>query len=218
LVEQKQLATFGKRSYTRFMQTPPRLLRAHADKVAAPRSSLAERRRERAEYIIEATQSLMATFIGDVITIGNLALALRTTPVAIRRHFADMDTILAEILVRHLTAVLRAIGEIPHDHPDRAPAQRAAYIAATRTAKGEFSEPHLLLIRKLHTLPKALAKPIEDMRKTIGEMLGGEQAHVALILLDTPGLPAWRVEDMLAASEAWAAAQAKPGDRKRVLH
>jgi AcrR family transcriptional regulator len=165
------------------------------------RPPLTDKQREREERILAATQTLMATFSRDALTMGKLAIALRMGTGTIRRHFADIDSILAEILLRHLTAVAKAIGNIPRDDPNRRAAQRAAYIEATRTGWGGLSEAHLLLIRERHTLPDDLAKPVEDMRQLIGETLAGENAAIALALLDTPELAAPQIEAMLATTD-----------------
>jgi AcrR family transcriptional regulator len=187
------------------MHIPPRLLRAHMDN-RSHRSPLSDKQREREERILAATQTLIANFGRDALTIGKLALALRMAPATIRRHFVDIDSILAEILLRHLTALSRAIAKVAHDDPDRRAAQRAAYVEATRSGWGGLTEPHLLLIRERHTLPEDLAKPVEDMRQVIGDMLAGEQAAIALTLLDTPALQAPHIEAMLAAIAPQAAA------------
>jgi AcrR family transcriptional regulator len=168
------------------------------DNATRNRPPLTDKQREREERIIFAAQTLMATFGGDTLTIGKLALALRMAPATIRRHFIDIESILAEILLRHLIAISRAIGKIPGDAPNRQALQRAAYLEATRTPWGGLTEPHLLLIRARHTLPDDLAKPIEDMRQIIGEGLAGAHAETALTLLDAPHLQAQQIEAMLA--------------------
>ncbi len=193
---------FAKRSYyPPAMQTEPRILRTHVDN-RTRRPPLTDKQREREERIITATRTLMASFAGDTLTIGKLALALRMSPATIRRHFIDIDSILAEILLRHLIEISRAIGKIPREHPAWHAAARAAYIEATRTGWGALSDAHLLLIRARHTLPDDLAKPIEDMRQLIGEALAGEHAETALTLLDAPHLQPPQIEAMLAASQA----------------
>jgi len=191
------------------MQTQPRILRTHLDN-RTRRPPLTEKQREREERIIAATLTLMASFAGDTLTISKLALALRMSAATIRRHFIDIESILAEILLRHLVEISRAIGKIPREHPAWHAAARAAYIEATRTGWGALSEPHQLLVRARHTLPDDLAKPIEDMRQLIGEALAGENAETALTLLDAPHLQPAQIEAMLAASAPKPAAQAKP--------
>jgi AcrR family transcriptional regulator len=180
------------------------------DNAPASRPALAERQRAREEHILAATQSLLVRHRGDPLTIARLAIMLRMPPGAIRRHFPDIDSILAEILMRHLAEISLAIGKVPHNHPNRCVEQRAVYIAVTRTADGDFTEPHLLLLRKRHTLPRALAKPVEDMRRMIGEALGGDRAAAVMTVLEIPKLPAAQIEAMLAAYKPNAAAPAHP--------
>jgi AcrR family transcriptional regulator len=184
------------------MHIQPRLLRAHVDNRSHDRPMLTEKQRAREQSILAAAETLMATYSRGALTIGKLALALRMSPATIRRHFTDMDSILAEILLRHLTAISRAIGKIPPDDPNRRAAGRAAYIEATRTGWGGLTEAHLLLVRERHTLPEDLAKPVEEMRTLIGELLAGEQGAIALTLLDAPSLQAGQIEAMLATTEA----------------
>jgi len=175
------------------------------------RLPLTEKQREREERIIAATQTLMASFPGDHFTIAKIALALRMTPASVRRYFIDVESILAEILLRHLTEISRAIGKIPNDHPNRHSARRAAYMEITRTGWGGFTEPHQLLIRARCILPEDLAKPIELMRQCIGEQLAGDNAETAFTLLDTPHLQAVEIEAMMAHTGG-TAAPAKPAD------
>jgi AcrR family transcriptional regulator len=183
------------------MNTEPRILRTHVDNARRNRPPLPERQRERQEFIIAATQTLMATFNGDHFTLGKLALAMRMTPATIRRYFIDVESILAVILLRHLVEVSRAIGRVPPDHPNRRAAQRAAYIEATRTGWGALNEPHQLLIEARRFLPPDLAKPIEDMRRLIGEALAGERWETGFTLLDAPHLAPALIETMLAATD-----------------
>jgi AcrR family transcriptional regulator len=194
----------------RVMPTDPRIHRTHVDNRCRNRPPLSEKQRERQEFIIEATQTLMACFSADHFTIGSLALALRMTPAAIRRHFIDVESILAEILMRHLVALARAIGQVPQDHPDRRAAQRAAYFEATRDGWGAFTEPHQLLLRARHTLPDDLARPIEQMRHLLGEALAGDRGETAFTVLDAAHLTLPRIESMLAASDPRPAAPAQP--------
>jgi AcrR family transcriptional regulator len=192
------------------MQTPARLHRAYVVNRSHNRPPLSEKLREREDAIIANAQALMASFAGDHFTIGGIALALGMSPATIRQHFVDVDCILAEILVRHLRGISRAIGKIPQDHPNRRAAARAVYFEATRTGWGAFTDPHLLLIQALHTLPEDLAKPIEGMHQMIGEALAGEQADFVLTLLDSPRLQPAQIEAQLTGVEAKAAPRVAP--------
>lgn len=214
--KKNDLTTFAKRSYiTPAMQAEPRHYRAYVANRSRNRPPLSEKQKEQREHIIANAQGLMASFAGGRFTIGSLARALQMSPGTIHRHFPDIESVLAEILFRHLIEVTRAINKIPQDHPNRRPAARAAYIEATRTYWGSLTEAHLLLVRTRHTLPDDLAKPIEDMRTMIGETLAGENAEAAFTLLDSPYYEAKQIEAILAPSEAKAqdpkpAAPAKP--------
>jgi AcrR family transcriptional regulator len=179
------------------MQTSPRLDRVLVENRLG-RLPLSEKQREREERIIAGTQILMTSDHANPVTIRRIAASLRMTTTTIRRYFIDVETILAAILLRHLRATYRAITKIPQDAPNRMALQRAAYLEATRHPWGGFSEAHLLFLRRRHTLPDDLAKPIEDMRQVIGEALGGEYAEAALGLLDTLHFQPHEIEAMLA--------------------
>jgi len=179
------------------MQTSPRLDRVLVENRLG-RLPLSEKQREREERIIAGTQILMASDNANPVTIRRIAASLRMTTTTIRRYFIDVETILAAILLRHLRATYRAIAKIPQDAPNRMALQRAAYLETTRHPWGGFSEAHLLFLRRRHTLPDDLAKPIEDMRQVIGEALGGEHAEAALGLLDTLHFQPHEIEAMLA--------------------
>jgi AcrR family transcriptional regulator len=149
--------------------------------------------------ILNGAQRLMANHGRGAIRLTDFALAMRMAPQTIRRHFVDLDCVLAQILHRHLMAIVRALGEIPRDAPNRASAHRSAYLAATRTLFGNPTEAHLLLIRDRHLLPPDLREPLEAHRAAIGEILAGPHATTALALLDTPELDATQIEAALTA-------------------
>jgi AcrR family transcriptional regulator len=134
-------------------------------------------------------------------TLPTLAAAIRVSPGSFRRQFADIDSLLADLVFRHLTAISRATGAIPRDTPNRRAAQRAAYLAYTRFLGGP-TEAHILLIRERHNLPEDLQANIELVRRSIGEILAGDHGDAALTLLDAPGLKGFQIEAGLAAIAA----------------
>jgi AcrR family transcriptional regulator len=140
----------------------------------------------------------MAHFGRAGLTMNSFAIAIRMSPATIRRHFPDIDSILAEILLNHLQTISKAIGDVPLTTPNRKAAQRAAYIAATRTAYSAPTETHLLLIRERFALPQDLADIVETTRDVIGTLLGADQSAAILAILDTPTLQPPQIEAMLA--------------------
>jgi AcrR family transcriptional regulator len=182
------------------MHISPRLLRAEAETMSINKRLLTDKEVEREARILDTAQRLMASFTRGALSIAGLAGALGMAPATIRRHFVDIDSILAEILVRHLLAVCQAIGRIPRDQPGRAAALRAAYLASTRTAGGGLTEAHLLLLRERHTLPTDLAEQIESFRQDIGRALAGGHAAKALSLLDNTELQAQEIATLLGSS------------------
>ncbi len=181
------------------MHTPARTLRAECDDLSDNRPAPCHREEERRTRILNAAQHLMANHGAAAIRLTDFALALRMAPLTIRRHFVDMDSILAAILHRHLMAIASALGQIPHGTANRAAAQRAAYLAFTRTQFGNPTEAHLLLIRDRHLLPPDLREPLEDHRAAIGDILAGPHAAATLALLDMPELAASQIEAALSA-------------------
>ncbi len=178
---------------------PARLLRAHADDMPGARYRLSSQERDREERIIAAGISMFARFGRAGVTMGNFAMSLRMSPATIRRHFPDLDALLAEILYRHLAALAAAIGEPVRQGDPAKAARRRAYLTASRTPYSAPTERHLLLLRDRHSLPPDLLQPIEAVRLQLGEMLAGDHAEAALSLLDTPTLQAPQIEAMLAA-------------------
>jgi AcrR family transcriptional regulator len=199
------------------MTTPTRILQATVDGLPGHRCRFTEKQRDRQEKILTAGLALMARHGRAGLTMAKFGLAVGMAPAAIRRLFVDIDSILSELLVRHLLAIFQALGEIPADAPGRKPALRAAYLAATRTADGRLTEPHILLLRERHSLPPDLAGEIERTRDSLGEVLAGPDGPAALALLDTPGLAPSRIEAMLAAldpPDATQTRQSAPAETK----
>ncbi len=181
------------------MPIPARLLRVYAENLPGARHRPTEKECELETRILDAATTLMARFGRMDFTMGNFALALRLAPITLRRHFPDPDTILAEILYRHLSAIAAAIGQaVPNGAEDPKAARRRAYVTATRTPYNAPTERHLLLMRERHVLPPDLLQPIEDLRLQIGDMIAAPHAEAALALLDTPTLQPDQIEAMLA--------------------
>jgi AcrR family transcriptional regulator len=144
----------------------------------------------------------MAKFGRPAITLYALATAIRMAPITIKKFFPDLDSLLFEILRRHITNIQEALYEIPHNAPNRAAAKRAAYIKFTRNGSGGLTTIHQLFIRDRNTLPLDLQKELEEWRASLGAMVGGNHADVALTLLDCEALQAPQIEAMLAAHAA----------------
>jgi len=181
------------------MPIPTRLLRAQADDLPGARPRLSTKDVEQQDRILATATSLFARFGRVGINLTSFACALRMSPLTIKRHFPDLDSILAEILRRHLQTIAAALGEVPFGATNRPAARRAAYVAHTRTGFNATTEAHLLLLRDRHALPPDLAEPIEQLRLLLGDMLDPANPTVVLTLLDTPELQPAQIETMLAA-------------------
>jgi len=199
------------------MPTPARILCAEASNLDRTQPHFGPRDIERRERIVAIGQSLMANHGRHNITFANLALALLITSSALRRHFADLDALLAEILRRHLLALSQAIGEIPMDAPNRPALMRQAYLDFTRTPLGGLTEAHLLLTRDARLLPNDERIPIEDTHRSLGDVLGGQFARETLVLLDAPYIEAQTIETMLTALQQPAPASAKVQPKQLAL-
>ena len=181
------------------MHIPARILRN--DAIRADRNPPIPSTRDLTtrDRIVDLGQALMARHGRHAISMTAFALALGHCTATIRRHFADLDALLAAILQRHLQRLSEALSEVPYDAPDRPAAMRAAYLAATRSALGGFTEGHLLLVRDRHLLPDDELIPIEETLYGLGCILAGDHGTPAMALLDTPALGATQIELMLAA-------------------
>ncbi len=180
---------------------PPRLIRATVQARINPNQTRTARDQQRREQILDAALALLTTHPRHTITLATLAMGMIVSPATIRRHFLDIDSIIANILQNHLRAIIKTIGEIPADCEDLPRKRRKAYLAATRNFWGNFTDTHALLLREAQCLPEDLASAISQMRVSIGYTLGGERGHDMLQMLDT----AWQnhalIEPMCAAIE-----------------
>jgi AcrR family transcriptional regulator len=149
------------------------------------------------ERIVRAAQLLIARFGHTHISMAGLATALKLSQAAIRRHFADMDMILYEILNRHMQDLAKTLGQVPQGAPNRRSLQRTAYATATRAAFGQVAERHTILLRDRNCLPPDLLAPIETLRQLMGETLAGPFGAQALAMLDTPEFLPEQIESLL---------------------
>jgi len=176
---------------------PLRVLRARANAFTRPELARTAFEHKRHETIIDASRALMAEFGRNALTFTALAKALTMSRSTLERHFVDLDSILGEILTRHLIFLSKIIGDIAPDTPHCQQQRRAAYWEATRSAGGAFTEAHGLYLRERQAMPPDLAEGIEASRLALGQLLAGELAEEALALLDSPGLDPDRIEARL---------------------
>ena len=189
------------------MNAPPRLVRASVEN-SHRRPEQTARELEREERILAGAQTAMAELSRGAITFTSMALALRMVRSTLRRHFTDLDELLAAILHRHLRRLAEILGgAAAYDDPDRPQKMRAAYLAHTRTVLGGYTEAHLLLVRDRHLLPADLLTNIEAIRHDLGDILAYGHAGLVLDLLDNRYLDPARLEATLAAATAAESAQ-----------
>jgi AcrR family transcriptional regulator len=192
------------------MRTPNRILRADAEDLERDPPDLTPREVEQYNRILAVAEGIMARRGIHTMTVSGLAEALRMGTATVRRHFSDLDALLATLLCRHLRKLAYAIGKIPHDVADRPQKMRAAYLAYTRKELGGYTEAHLLLVRDRHLLPHDLLGNIEATRHDLGDILAHGFAEDVLTLLDLRTLDAARVEATLATIIATAPQQYQP--------
>jgi AcrR family transcriptional regulator len=189
------------------MRTPDRILRADVEDLERNPPPLTQREQLQYDRILTLAEGIMARRGSHTLTAAGLAQALCISSGTLRRHFPDLDALLATLLSRHLRKIAHALGEVPHDAPDRPQQLRAAYLAYTRSILGGFTAAHLLLVRDRALLPEDLLTNIERTRTGLGDTLAYGHAEEALGLLDMRSLDAPRIEAALAAIIATAAQQ-----------
>jgi AcrR family transcriptional regulator len=181
------------------MPIPSRILRAQADALPGEHPQFTAHGLAVQDRILKVAAALATRHGCAGLTIASVAAALRMAPATLRRHFCDLDTIIAEIFVRHLRAVSDAIGNISCNSADLYVARRAAYAAATRDYYGGFTDLHALFLNERHRLPPDLAEPLETFHATLGHLLGAAGGVTAINLLDARGLELPQIETILAA-------------------
>ncbi len=179
-------------------EIPARILRAEAIDREPALNDLNQRERLQRERILHHAPAMFLRHGRAAISFRNLAVALKMAPTTLRKHFADLDALLAKILTDYLLTLSRTLGEVPHDLPDRRLGTRAAYLAATRGPFGGHTEEHALFLRERHTLPPDLRANIDDLHFLIGSHCAGDLAGKALALLDCPWFEAAEIETTLA--------------------
>lgn len=195
------------------METPARIIRAKADELKRPPAP-STREFERQEHIITTARGLMAEHGPHTLTIRNLAIALRMSTFTLRCHFVDIDSLLHEIISRHLTALAKALGAVLWSDPDRRRKQREIYYNFTHSPFGGLTEDHLIFTRYRHLLPTDLRDSVETRRDNMAELVAGPFAITALTLLDAPYITLPNIETMIAALPEPAPAKPPPKIRQ----
>jgi AcrR family transcriptional regulator len=180
--------------------TDPRTLRTRIE--AGPYKGPPRTPAQQARYdrILGAGALVMATFGPQTITLPNLALGLELSITTLRRMVVDMDYLLFLILQRHLTTLLATLTEIPEEDPDCHAKRRAAYLAATRAADGQFTHAHTLLVDHRTHLPEDLRDQIEAQLQTLAHTVAGPDEFLAnqlQLLLNNPDLSPEEIETIL---------------------
>jgi AcrR family transcriptional regulator len=193
---------------------PARLLRPQAEQCPS-RPPLREQDRQRRAYILEAAEKIFATHGRANITLKNFAIAISLSEQTMRRHATDLHHLFGIVLTRHLDAILAAIGQIPAHRQDR---RRAEYLRLIRETHTDTARLHILFLRERFTLPPDQLEPLEQQRRIIGHLVGGNTWEATLALLDCPTLSPDTIESMLAAGAQTATPQpAAPEPRRAAI-
>jgi AcrR family transcriptional regulator len=192
------------------MHTPLRILRADAEALERDPPELTPREQEQYLRILNLAEGIIVRRGVHTMTLSSLAGALCIGAGTVRRHFADLDILLATLISRHLRKLAYAINKVPENAADRPRKMRAAYLAYTRTIEGGYTEAHQLLVRDRHLLPDDLLANIEATRGDLGNRLANAFSEDVLTLLDLRTLDASRIEATLATIIATAPKQPKP--------
>jgi AcrR family transcriptional regulator len=177
------------------MKIPFRTARSIADElIGVP--FLTPRQRERQTNIITVATELFARYGKDHCSMGLVAHALRIAVQTLRWHYSDLDAVLYEILRAHLAGLSKYLGDVPRDPPNYQQRKRAAFLQYTRPC-GDFTTPHLLLVRDRASLPRDLLEAIETTYQALGAGLAGDWGTDVLEMLDTARFDAEEIETRL---------------------
>src|SRR5580698_1991882 len=100
------------------MRTPDRILRADAQDLERDPPELTHRELEQYTRILTLTEGIMARRGIHTMTLSGLAVALQMGHATVRRHFPDLDALLATLIRRHLRKLSGVINKVPHDTAD----------------------------------------------------------------------------------------------------
>jgi len=185
------------------MKTTAREIRIIAESLqSTPAFPATERDRARQDNIIECARIAMAEKGFTNITMAAFAIGMRLAVSTLRRHFCDLDALLAHIVRLHLQALSAALGKIDQNAPDPASARRAAYLAFTRNPiGGGFTNDHLLLIRDSPSLPPDELETINAMHQNLARLLAGPNCDCPeriLCMLDNQAIEPADMEELIA--------------------
>jgi AcrR family transcriptional regulator len=167
------------------METPLRILRARADDLLPP-AAPSKRQLATRNRILVVAEALFGEYGYENFTPRLLADALTMEPRTLHRYFADLEVLLAAILLAHLQKLTNIFAQIPPGTENRGRQWREAYVAATHTTFGEITNTHALLLKHLHTLPEDLAPVIQQMHAVLTLNLASTLGEEIMQQLDSP--------------------------------
>ena len=195
----KTLAQVSVSNYVIPMLIPTRILSEKLHGFTKSRRPVGVLDGERHQDFLDAAVVAFASYGRPAITFKSLATALFVSQALLRRHFVDLDCLLAEIIDRHLRTLIKLVSDIPPNDPDCFALRRAAYFRHTRGDLGGLAHAHAIMVRDRHTLPLDMLDAIEATRLVLGDILAGPDGDEALALLYSPRADLVRIETALSA-------------------
>ena len=199
------------------MKTTAREIRIIAESLqSTPAFPATDRECRRHDNIIECARIAMAEKGFANITLTAFAIGMRIAVSTLRRHFCDLDALLAHLVRLHLQALATAIGKIDPEAPDPARARREAYLAFTRRPHGGFTNDHLLLVRDSPSLPPDELVSIDATRQNLARLLAGPNCDCPdriLCMLDNPAIEPADMEELIAKYAAPLTAEQQKAER-----
>jgi len=166
------------------MTTPLRIHRARAN-IVRPQD-LTKRQLATRDRILAVAETLFGEFGFADFSFPRMAQALTIETRTLRRYFADLDELLATILLAHLQKLAATLAAIQPNTPNRGQKWREAYVAATHTMFGEVTDTHALLLKHRHSLPNDLAPVIQQMYAMLTLNLTANLGDEVMAQLDAP--------------------------------
>lgn len=174
------------------MLIPLRIVRADAEDLDTPRRPTHAEIQAK-ERIRRLGRNIIGNYGRAALTTARLAGGLNMSLSTFRRHYADIDALLAELIADELRRIARLFGNVPQDAPDRQAACRAVFLDATRNL-GALAEGYRLIVRDMPLLPEDLRLPLERSLAVLGARMAGPCAGKCLALMAVPCLSAAEIE------------------------
>jgi AcrR family transcriptional regulator len=188
---------------------PARLLQPCVEAAIHARP-LTKRECETREHLIDAARRMFIQFGRLRVDVPFFAHSTRTAAITIRRHFGDMHHVFGLILHEYVLEIYKAVSSVDGEGEELFTRRRAAYFRATRGFCNVPTSMHFLLVKDRVTLPADELEPVEDIRRLIGDLVGGDYGDEVLTILDHPRVTLAKAEALITTLTDFDAAHAQP--------